>query len=347
MIRVLIVDDSPLVRKVFAKGLSKDPSLKVIGVAPDAYAARDLIVKEKPDVVTLDIEMPKMDGLTFLDKLMQHFPVPVVIVSSLTEKGSDKAMEALRRGAVEVVSKQVSLDNMGEMMSELISKIKAAAQANIGVRRLRSRPINSPAKQVLTASAVKGQVIAIGSSTGGTEALASILSIMPANSPGVVMVQHMPALFTVSLAKRLDRLSAMNVREARNGDRVEPGVALLAPGGDDHMMVKKVGAFNEIRIKPGPKVNRHRPSVDVLFRSVSEHLRAKAIGVLLTGMGNDGAVGLKMMHDRGGFTIAQDEESSVVFGMPAAAIKLGAADMVLSLEQIPYNLMKAPTRAEV
>jgi two-component system chemotaxis response regulator CheB len=333
-IKVLVVDDSAVVRKVFREGLSREKDIEVVGTAPDPYVARDKIVKLKPHVVTLDIEMPRMDGITFLRKLMRYYPLPVIIVSSLTPKGSKLAMDALSLGALEVISKPTSAYSVGEMSIQLIDKIRAVAHA-----RLKPREEEESRKdaQVIEASQALSEttnkVIAIGASTGGTEALKVVLTAMPPNAPGILAVQHMPANFTTSFAERLNELSAMTVREAKDGDSLMNGIALIAPG-NYHMLLKRSGARYYVQIKNGPLVHHQRPAVDVLFHSVASYAGSNAVGVLLTGMGSDGAVGLLKMREAGARTVVQDEKSCIVFGMPKEAIKLGAAEKVVSLENI-------------
>lgn len=331
-IKVLVVDDSAVVRKVFTEELSRERGIDVVGSAPDPYVARDKIVKLKPDVVTLDIEMPRMDGLTFLKKLMKHYPLPVIIVSSLTEKGGKLAMEALSLGAAEVISKPTAAYSVGDMSVQLADKIKAVAHMNI--RATAQQTV--PAKPVVASKALAvttNKLIAIGASTGGTEALKTVLLGMPHNSPGIVIVQHMPAKFTTSFAERLDSLCTINVKEAQDGDSVVSGTALIAPG-NYHMLLRRSGARYYVQIKTGPLVHHQRPAVDVLFKSVADYAGANAIGVILTGMGADGASGMLKMKEAGAKTIAQDEKSCVVFGMPKEAIKLGGVDKVVGLQSV-------------
>ena len=334
-IRVLIVDDSAVVRKVFSNELSRERGIKVIGTAPDPYVARDKIVKLEPDVVTLDIEMPRMDGITFLKKLMKYYPLPVIIVSSLTPKGGKMALEALAGGALEVISKPSAAYSVGDMSVQLADKIRAVARVDVAERiksMNRSQTVKPvPLSRALTASTNK--IIAIGASTGGTEAIKTVLAGMPPNSPGIVIVQHMPANFTTSFAERLDSLSQITVKEASDGDSVVNGQALLAPG-NFHMLLKRSGARYYVQVKKGPLVHHQRPAADVLFRSVANYAGANAVGIILTGMGSDGALGLLEMKEAGARTVAQDEKSCVVFGMPKEAIKLGAADKVVSLGDI-------------
>jgi len=333
-IKVLIVDDSAIVRKIFSETLSNEPDMEVVGTAPDPFVARDKIVQKKPDVITLDIEMPRMDGLTFLRKLMHHYPLPVIIVSSLTPEGSKLALEALELGAVEVLSKPGSSYSVGDMSFQLKEKIRAAAM----VRRDRFRwtpPSEGevePVGRILTETTQK--VIAIGASTGGTEALKEILVHLPLNVPGLLIVQHMPAQFTKAFAERLNTLCQIEVREAKDGDSVVNGSALIAPG-NLHMLLRRSGAKYYVGVKDGPLVHHQRPAVDVLFSSVAQYAGSNAIGVILTGMGSDGAQGMLKMKETGSRTIAQDEESCVVFGMPKEAIKLGAVERIAPLDRIP------------
>jgi len=333
-IKVLVVDDSAVVRKVFREGLSREKDIEVVGTAPDPYVARDKIVKLKPHVVTLDIEMPRMDGITFLRKLMRYYPLPVIIVSSLTPKGSKLAMDALSLGALEVISKPSSAYSVGEMSIQLIDKIRAVAHARLKPREEREAQKNAQVIEASQAlSETTNKVIAIGASTGGTEALKVVLTAMPPNAPGILAVQHMPANFTTSFAQRLNELSAMTVREAKDGDSLMNGIALIAPG-NYHMLLKRSGARYYVQIKNGPLVHHQRPAVDVLFYSVASYAGSNAVGVLLTGMGSDGAIGLLKMREAGARTVVQDEKSCIVFGMPKEAIKLGAAEKVVSLENI-------------
>ena len=339
-IRVLVVDDSAVVRKVFSEELSRERGIAVVGTAPDPYVARDKIVKLKPDVVTLDIEMPRMDGLTFLKKLMKHYPLPVIIVSSLTQKGSKLAMEALDNGALEVICKPTAAYSVGDMSVQLADKIRAVARVNV-----QNRPTaddgQTSAAQVVTSSALSAttnKLIAIGASTGGTEAIKAVLTRMPPNSPGIVIVQHMPAKFTTSFAERLDSLCAISVSEAQDGDSVVNGRALLAPG-NYHMLLKRSGARYYVQVKTGPLVHHQRPAADVLFRSVAKYAGANAVGIILTGMGADGAAGMLEMKNAGAQTIAQDEESCVVFGMPKEAIKQGGVDKVVALNSVTHTAL--------
>jgi len=340
-IKVLVVDDSAVVRKIFKEELSKEKDIEVVGTAPDPYVARDKIVKFKPDVITLDIEMPRMDGLTFLKKLMKYYPLPVIIVSSLTEKGSQLALEALSLGAVEVMCKPGSSYSVGEMSVQLADKIRAAASINLKDRFRQEEVQKSPEAKIKTYSLADttNKIIAIGASTGGTEAIREILVEMPPNSPGIVIVQHMPAKFTASFAKRLNELCQIQVDEGQDGESVVNGKALIAPG-NYHMVLRRSGARYYVQIKDGPLVHHQRPSVDVLFHSVAEYAGKNSIGIILTGMGADGAKGLLKMRQAGAHTIAQDEKSCVVFGMPKEAIKCGAAEKVVPLKDIARTALE-------
>lgn len=340
-IRVLVVDDSAVVRKVFREELSRENDIEVIGAAPDPYVARDLIVNLKPDVVTLDIEMPRMDGLTFLRKLMKYFPLPVIIVSSLTREGGALALEAMDIGAVDVISKPGEAYSVGDMSVQLAEKIRAAARVDVAQRALlvaqneSASPVVAP-QQALTRSTNK--IIAIGASTGGTEAIKAVLTQFPPTTPGILIVQHMPANFTTSFAKRLDRVCRIRVKEAEDGDSVVPGTALLAPG-NFHMVMRRSGARYYVNIKTGPLVCHQRPAADVLFNSVATYGGSNAIGVILTGMGKDGAQGLLKMKAAGARIVAQDEQSCIVFGMPKEAINLGAVDKVVPLKDISQTVI--------
>jgi len=341
MVRVLIVDDSAIVRKVLTDELSKFNDIEVVGTAMDPYVARDKIVKLKPDVITLDVEMPRMDGLSFLAKLMKHYPIPVVIVSSLTPKNSEAALRALELGAVEVISKPGSQYSTPDVAHHLVRALRAAASAKLPKRQTttESSPVTAssvPWSQLQTTH----KILAIGASTGGTQAIEAVLKMLPVTTPGTVIVQHMPAGFTASFAERLNRVCAMEVREAQDGESVVPGVALLAPGGH-HLLLAQSGARYTARIKDGPPVHYQRPSVDVLFQSVARSAGRNAVGVLLTGMGADGAKGLLAMRQAGAHTIAQDEHTCVVFGMPKEAIALGAAAEVVPLPKIAEAILRA------
>jgi len=342
-IKVLVVDDSAVVRKVFREELSREKDIEVIGTAPDPYVARDKIVKLQPDVVTLDIEMPRMDGITFLKKLIRYYPLPVIIVSSLTRNGGRLAMEALSLGALEVISKPSSAYSVGEMSVQLIDKIRAVAGVKVESRR--KRPSDKIIQAKIPSKALSrttNKVIAIGASTGGTEALKVVLKGMPPNAPGTLVVQHMPAHFTTSFAERLNEMSAMTIKEAEDGDSLINGVALIAPG-NYHMLLRRSGAKYYVMVKKGPLVNHQRPAVDVLFHSVASYAGSNAVGVILTGMGSDGAHGLLKMKEAGARTVAQDEKSCIIFGMPKEAIQLGAAEKVVPLGNIANEALNLIT----
>ena len=337
-IRVLVVDDSALMRQLLTGILSRDPAIEVVGTAADPYFARGKIKSLSPDVVTLDVEMPRMDGLTFLEKLMRAHPLPVLMVSALTEQGCETTLRALELGAVDFVTKP-RLDvaeRMGEVGEEIIEKVKAAAQAKVLAYRT-SRP-----PRIESARLSKGSedVVVVGASTGGTEALRVLLTALPPDTPGMVIVQHMPELFTRAFANRLDGLCAVRVREASDGDRVLPGHVLLAPG-NHHITLTRSGAHYAVELGKGLPVNHHRPSVDVLFESCARVAGPNAVGIIMTGMGADGATGLLEMKRAGARTLAQDEQSSVVFGMPKAAVELGAVDKILPLSELPRALLTA------
>lgn len=353
-IKVLIVDDSAVVRQALSMVFASDPSIEVIGTAPDPFFAAQKIQKEVPDVITLDIEMPKMDGLTFLKKIMQQHPIPVIIISSLTATGTETALKALEYGAVEIITKP-QLSNREfyeESRIRLCDVVKAAAEAKMKKLRAASssstlRPEPKYSADVVIPAASPGTsmiktteiVVAIGASTGGTEALKELLEVLPPDSPGIVVVQHMPEVFTRSFAQRLNELCRITVKEAENGDSVIRGQALIAPG-NKHTLLKRSGARYYVEVKDGPLVNRHRPSVDVLFRSTARYAGKNALGIIMTGMGADGARGLLEMKEAGARTAAQDEKSCVVFGMPKEAIKLGAADKVLPLNKMADFILK-------
>ncbi len=352
-IKVLLVDDSAVVRQVLQAILDEEPDIEVIGAASDPIFALEKLNRAWPDVIVLDVEMPRMDGITFLKKIMAEHPTPVVICSTLTEKGAATSMQALAAGAVEIITKpKIGLKSfLQDSSDQLVNAVRAAAQANVrrlgravGSANLGSDPKNFvPAK--LSADAMLSadtshamaqtteRIVAIGTSTGGTQALEAVLMALPRVSPGIVIVQHMPEKFTASFAERLNSLCQIEVREAKSNDRVIPGLALIAPGGK-HMLLKRSGAYYHIDVVDGPLVNRHRPSVDVLFRSVAKFAGKNATGIIMTGMGDDGARGLKEMLDAGASTVAQDEASCVVFGMPKEAIKLGAAKKIMPLNEI-------------
>ena len=343
-VKVLIVDDSAVVRQTLERELAKDPGIQVIGTAPDPFVARDKIVQLKPDVITLDIEMPRMDGLTFLRKLMHYHPLPIVIVSSLAAKGSQIALEALDAGAVEVMCKPGSAYSVGEMAIELCERVKAAAQVNMAIvtGRANAAPSTEPVKAMRALAMTTNKVIVIGASTGGVQAIETVIRQFPANAPGTVIVQHMPAGFTRSFAERLNTLCAVEVKEAENGDSVVPGRVLIAPG-SHHMLLKRSGAQYYVEVRDGPLVNRHKPSVDVLFQSAATHAGSNVVSVLLTGMGDDGAKGMLKLKEAGAVCAAQDEGTSVVWGMPRAAVENGAASIQLPLQKVSEFLINKCT----
>jgi len=340
-IKVLIVDDSAVVRQILTRELSRDRNIEIVGTAPDPYVARDKIVQLKPDVITLDVEMPRMDGVTFLRKLMRHHPIPVIIVSSLTAAGSELAMEALQCGAIDVMCKPGTSYSVGDMSELLIEKIKAASLVDIK-KRAEAVKISAEARppvQRLAMTCTTNKIIAIGASTGGTEAVREVLEQFPSGAPGTVIVQHMPEYFTKSFADRLNSICEIDVKEAENGDRIIPGRALVAPG-NKHMVMRRSGAQYLVEIKDGPLVFHQRPAVEVLFNSVAQYAGANAVGMILTGMGKDGAKGLLAMKEAGAYTIVQDEASSVVWGMPGEAYKVGAHCTVLPLKKIAAEALK-------
>jgi two-component system chemotaxis response regulator CheB len=335
-IKVLIVDDSALIRSVMSEIISHQPDMKVVGVAPDPLVARELIKQTNPDVLTLDVEMPKMDGLDFLEKLMRLRPMPVVMVSSLTERGSEITMRALELGAVDFVTKpKISIQSGMREYAELIAdKIRAAAKARIKPRTLvpgQAAPVLAALRNPLTSSE---KLIIIGASTGGTEAIREFLMQMPSDCPGILIAQHMPEGFTTSFARRLDSLCKISVREAAGDERILPGHAYIAPG-HSHLLLARSGANYVTRIEQSEPVNRHRPSVDVLFRSAATAAGKNAVGVILTGMGKDGAAGMLEMKNAGAYNFSQDEATCVVFGMPREAIALGATHEVGPLQALP------------
>jgi len=342
VIDVIVVDDSAVVRKSLDRELSRRAGIDVVATAVDPYEARDQIVEHDPDVLTLDLEMPRMNGLTFLKQLMRHRPLPVVVVSSVAPKSSENALRALELGAVEVVPKPGSASSVPDVGKELVRSVRAAAKARPGRRDepdatpapssadRATRPAGGPG----VAGACRDLVLAIGASTGGTRAIESVLAGLPADIPPTMVVQHMSAGFTGPYAERLDRASPFAVEQARDGQPLEPGLVLVAPG-DRHLLLRSSGSRRVACLRSGPPVNRHRPSVDALFRSVAEEAGGDSVAVLLTGMGDDGARGLKLIRDHGGRTVAQDEESSVVYGMPRAAAEMDAAEEIVSLDQMP------------
>ena len=357
-ISVLVVDDSALVRKLLTEILESDPGIEVVGSAIDPFVARDKIKKLQPDVLTLDVEMPRMDGVTFLKNLMRLRPMPVVMVSTLTEQGAEVTLEALELGAVDFITKpKIDFSNtIGDYAAEIIEKVKIASMVNVQALVQKSVTLlDVPEK--LTADAVLAKrepgsipshlkttekIIAIGSSTGGTEAVKDVLKMLPADCPGIVITQHIPEAFSGPFAKRVNGMSALEVCEAEDGQQILPGHAYIAPGGK-HLLVERSGARFYCRLNDGPLVSRHKPSVDVLFRSVAQNLGSNAIGVMLTGMGDDGAKGMLEMKEAGAFNFVQDENSSVVWGMPGQAVKIGAAELQLPLNKIAGKLMSLVT----
>lgn len=349
MTRVLIVDDSAVVRKLLSEELNKQKDIEVVGTAMNPYIARDKIVKLKPDVLTLDLEMPRMDGLSFLAKLMKHHPMPVVVVSSLTPKNSQNALNALRLGAVDVICKPGSAYSTQNITQDIVKAVRTAAVARFDKNNHVPKPVKSAGVEYNTKELklvhTTNKLIAIGSSTGGTRALETVLTELPAGLPGIVIVQHMPPVFTKSFAERLNTICKVNVKEAEDGDLVQPGHVLIAPG-NYHMLVEKSGAKYYTRIKQGPPVHHQRPSVDVMFNSVAQAAGVNAMGVILTGMGADGAKGLLKMKENGAHTIGQDEASCVVYGMPKEAYNIGAVTDQLPLSKIAraiVNHMKEKT----
>jgi two-component system chemotaxis response regulator CheB len=338
-IRVLVVDDSAVVRNVFTTELSRDPTLEVVGAAPDPFVARNLILEREPDVITLDVEMPRMDGITFLRKIMRYRPTPTIVVSSLTPAGGKLAMEALAAGAVDVMCKPGASYTVGDMTEELIEKVKAVAFSAVRHRE------HAPVAAYPALTRTTHRVAAIGASTGGTIAIERILAALPPNAPGILVTQHMPENFTRHFATRLAHQTRLDAREACDGDSVTPGVVLVAPG-NRHLLLRRSGARYFVEVKDGPRVNRHRPSVDVTFRSVARVAGANAVGVILTGMGSDGAQGLLAMRVAGARTIAQDEASCVVYGMPKAAADVGAAERTLPLGEIAAEILRLAEEPE-
>lgn len=356
-IRVLIVDDSASVRQTMSEILGGDDEIEVIGTASDPFAAARQMQEEVPDVITLDVEMPRMDGITFLKKIMSQHPIPVVMCSSLTEEGSETLLQAMEAGAVDIIQKprMETRQFLLESRVRICDAVKGAARANL--RQMRDRKRRSVSHEVtakLSADAMmpapksRGamamartteKVICIGASTGGTESLREVLEALPADSPGIVIVQHMPETFTAAFSRRLDSLCAVSVKEAEDGDPVLRGHVLIAPG-NHHLLLQRSGARYHVAVKDGPLVSRHRPSVDVLFRSAAQYAGANAVGIIMTGMGDDGAKGLLEMRQAGAFTIAQNEETCVVFGMPKEAIALGGAERVVPLEAIPMEIQR-------
>jgi two-component system chemotaxis response regulator CheB len=357
-VRVLIVDDSATVRQTLAAVLEADPEIEVLGVASDPFVAASRIRDEIPDVITLDVEMPRMDGITFLRKLMAQHPIPVVMCSSLVESGSETLMQALEAGAVDIILKpRIGVgEHLSEARDRICEAVKGAAQARVGRTRDRRPAAASSSPQAkLTADAMlppprvgamartTETIICIGASTGGTESLREVLEALPADAPGIVIVQHMPEKFTASFAKRLDSLCQVRVKEAEDGDAVLRGHVLIAPG-NLHTMIERSGARYYVSVKEGPLVSRHRPSVDVLFRSAARSVGANAVGVIMTGMGDDGARGLEEMKNAGAFTLAQDEATCIVFGMPKEAIARNCVDRIVPLHHLAREIQHAAAR---
>ena len=352
-IRVLVVDDSASVRETLSRVLQSDPAIEVMGTAADPFVAAKRIAEQIPDVITLDVEMPRMDGITFLRKVMSQHPIPVVMCSSLTEEGSATLMQALEAGAVDVILKPRvdTAQFLQESSLRICDVVKAAAQAKIGKLPPRSSRTQQPQKKlsadvILPAPAhehamvrTTEKVVCIGASTGGTESLRVVLEALPVDSPGIVIVQHMPEKFTEAFARRLNGLCDIEVKEAADGDVVRRGRVLIAPG-NHHMLLQRSGAQYYVSIKDGPLVSRHRPSVDVLFRSAAKYAAGNAVGVIMTGMGDDGAHGMREMKDAGAYTIAQDEATSVVFGMPKEAIARGAVDKIIPLGMLATEIVR-------
>jgi len=359
-IKVLIVDDAALMRKLLTEILSSSPRIEVVGTAADPYIARDKIKQLNPDVITLDVEMPRMDGITFLKNLMRLRPMPVVMISTLTEDGADVTLEALESGAIDYIPKPKSdfEHSLSDYAKDIIEKVIVAASVNVSkiesrVKSVEQLKVNaklsvdeilSKSSSVLTKTTDK--FIAIGASTGGTEAIKEVIMALPAEVPGIVITQHIPATFSTSFARRLDEYSNLRVREARNGAPILPGHVYLAPG-DQHLMVKRTGAKYVCELNDGPEINRHKPSVDVLFRSVAQSAGPNVMGIMLTGMGADGAQGMLEMKEAGAFNVAQDEKTSVVWGMPGAAVKLNAAEKVLPLGKIATEIISFASKVSV
>ncbi|MCS7089622.1 MAG: chemotaxis response regulator protein-glutamate methylesterase [Verrucomicrobiota bacterium] len=340
-IRVLIVDDSAVVRKALADALAQDPEIEVVGTASDPYVAREKILELRPDVLTLDLEMPRMDGLTFLRILRQHYPLPVVVVSSLTPSGSQAALAALEAGAVDVLGKPTSAWSIGNLTPQLIPRIKAAATARMPTHRKGPQAQGGqPLLKSANFSRHPWQVILIGASTGGTEAIREVLTCLPSGLPPILIVQHIPPVFSKAFADRLGQSCTFQVREASHGEPLQPNLALIAPG-DYHMRLVWAGGQLRVHLSQDPPLHHTRPAVDHLFQSAATTVGRYAVAVLLTGMGNDGAEGMRAIKRAGGYNIAQDEQTCVVFGMPRAAIAAGVVDQILPLHQIPEGIMRA------
>jgi two-component system chemotaxis response regulator CheB len=340
-IRTLVVDDSAVVRRMISDALSQDPEIEVVGAACDPYVARDMILQLEPDVLTLDIEMPRMDGLTFLKILQEHRPMPVIIVSSLTQAGSKLALRALELGAVDVVAKQSSAWNIGSLRDQLAHRVKGAARARLSLLH----PAGAASAGAATESAAGAQfsarqLVVLGASTGGTEAVKSVLMRLPSGLPGICIVQHIPPVFSRTFAERLNECCEVEVREAVHGEEVLPGTALIAPG-DYHMAVEWGGSHYRIRLRQDPPIHFTRPAVDMLFNSAAQCAGRHALGVLLTGMGRDGAQGMQQLKSAGAINLAQNEATCVVYGMPRAAVELGVVDRSLPLDHIPHAIIQA------
>lgn len=339
--KVLIVDDSAIVRKILTQELGRQDGIEVVGAAPDPYIARDKILRLEPDVLVLDVEMPRMDGITFLKKIMTHRPMPVIIFSSLTPKGSKTAIEALSAGAVDVIGKPGQAYTVGDACQALSQTIRSISKHSMSYQPAAATAVSEPVVYSGSSNMVETthKILAIGASTGGVQALTCVLSALPANAPGTIIVQHMPALFTKSFAERLNTECRVHVKEAEDGDRILPGHVLIAPGGK-HMLLQRSGATYYVAVKDGPPVCRQKPSVEVMFNSVAKYAGANAVGAILTGMGDDGAKGLLAMRNAGAHTIAQDEQTCVVFGMPKEAIKEGGAESIVPLQKIAGTLIR-------
>ncbi|MDH5517292.1 MAG: chemotaxis response regulator protein-glutamate methylesterase [Gammaproteobacteria bacterium] len=360
-IKVLIVDDAALMRKLLTEILSSSPKIEVVGTAADPFIARDKIKQLNPDVITLDVEMPRMDGVTFLKNLMRLRPIPVVMISTLTEDGADVTLEALESGAIDYIPKPKTdfTHSLSDYADDIIEKVIIASTVNVSKIEKRIKTFeNMKVSPKLSADAILAggsaqtivnttdKFIAIGASTGGTEAIKEVIMALPSDVPGIVIAQHIPATFSTSFARRLDEYSSLRVREARQGDQIISGHVYLAPG-DKHLIIKRTGAKYICELNDGPEVNRHKPSVDVLFRSVAKSAGPNVMGVMLTGMGADGAQGMLEMKQAGAYNIAQDEKTSVVWGMPGAAVKLGAVDKELPLDGVAKEIMKFARKSSV
>jgi two-component system chemotaxis response regulator CheB len=337
-IRVLVVDDSAVVRRMISEALVQDPEIEVVGTACDPYVARDMILQHEPDVLTLDIEMPRMDGLTFLKILQEHRPMPVIIVSSLTTAGSKIALRAMELGAVDVVAKQSSAWNIGSLREQLAHRVKGAARARLSL--LHTGASSGAPETTGGAQFSPRQLILIGASTGGTEAVKNVLTRLPAELPGICIVQHIPPVFSRTFAERLNECCALEVREAAHGDEVRPGTALIAPG-DYHMAIEWTASGYRVKLRQDPPIHFTRPAVDMLFNSAAQCVGRNAVGVLLTGMGRDGAQGMQQLKAAGAINLAQNEATCVVYGMPRAAVELGVVDRVLPLDHIPHAIIHA------